>query len=227
MNTRPNSSEQATEEKVGREGVRGIKAIPAQIISYLLHPLFIPVMMVYALYKLAPVNFAHVPDVIRWRWLAMVSINTLLLPLLVVVLLKALGFIESIHMYRSKDRVIPLMASMIFYFWAYQVASGTDMPFVLKVLLLGNFWGIILVFMVSIFYKVSMHTSAAGSILGIVVVLMFLNPINMQVPLFAAMVIAGLVGTARLALGAHKPGEIWLGYAIGILVQIGAYFYLV
>lgn len=200
--------------------------IPAVIISYLLHPLFVPVLLVYAIYKLAPVNFAHVPEEIRWRWLAMVAINTLLLPLLCVLLLKALGFIESIRMHRLKDRVIPLIASMIFYFWAYQVAKGTDMPFILNVLLLGNFWGIILVFMVSIFYKVSMHTAASGSILGIVIVLMIINPINMQLPLFAALLIAGLTGTARLALNAHTPAEVWLGYAIGVAVQMGAYFYL-
>ncbi len=200
--------------------------IPAVIISYLLHPLFVPTTLVYVVYKLAPVNFAHIPEEIRWRWLAMVAINTLLLPFLCVLLLKALGFIESIQMHRLKDRVIPLIASMIFYFWAYQVAKGTDMPLVLKVLLLGNFWGIILVFMVSIFYKVSMHTAAAGGILGIVIVLMIINPINMQLPLFAALLIAGLTGTARLALKAHTPGEVWLGYCIGIAVQIVAYLYL-
>lgn len=201
--------------------------IPAVIISYLLHPLFVPVLMVYALFVLAPVNFAHVPQEIRWRWLAMVGINTLLLPLICVLLLKGLGFIESIQLRKPKDRIIPLIASMIFYFWAYQVAKGTDMPFVMKVLLLGNFWGIILVFLVSIFYKVSMHTAASGGILGIIIVLMIINPINMQLPLFAALLIAGLTGTARLALKAHTPGEVWLGYAIGILVQIAAYLYLI
>lgn len=201
--------------------------IPAVVISYLLHPLFVPLWLVFAVYRLAPVSFAHVPEEVKWRWLAMVAINTLLLPALCVLLLKALGFIESIRMHKLKDRVIPLIASMMFYFWAYQVAKGTNMPFVLNVLLLGNFWGIILVFMISIFYKVSMHTAAAGGMLGIVMVLMFINPINMQLPLFAALLIAGLVGTARLTLKAHTPAEVWLGYAVGVAVQVGAYFYLI
>ncbi len=84
-----------------------------------------------------------------------------------------------------------------------------------------------MIFMVNIFVKVSMHTTAAGGMLGLVIVLMIISPVNMAVPLFIALLIAGLVGTARLLLGAHKRGDVWLGYLIGIIVQVAAYFYLV
>jgi len=200
--------------------------IAALFISVVLHPLFMPTLLTYAVYLLAPVSFAAIPAGVFLRWLAMVAVNTLLLPLVCVLLLKGLGFIESIHMPRLKDRIIPLIAGMTFYFWAYQVAKGVDMPFIMNVLLLGNFWGIVLLFLVSIFYKVSMHTAAAGGMLGIVIVLMIINPINMQLPLFLALLAAGLAGTARLLLRAHTPGEIWLGYVIGIMAEIAAYLYL-
>jgi hypothetical protein len=216
----------APEETTGGPRPSAAVRFFATFISVVFHPLFIPTVMVFTLYKLAPVTFAAVPREIFVRWLAMVAINTLLLPLVLVFLLQRLGFIESIRMPRLKDRIIPLIGSMTFYFWAWQVAKGVQMPFVMNVLLLGNFLGIVLLFLVSIFYKVSMHTTAAGGILGIVIVLMILNPINMQLPLFAALLIAGLVGTARLALRAHTPGQIWLGYLIGLLAEIAAYLYL-
>jgi len=48
----------------------------------------------------------------------------------------------------------------------------------------------------------------------------------MMIPMFAALILAGIIGTARMILGAHQRGDIWLGYIIGILVQLGAYVYM-
>jgi hypothetical protein len=48
----------------------------------------------------------------------------------------------------------------------------------------------------------------------------------MILPLFIALVVSGLIGTSRLILGAHQRGDVWLGYIIGIVVQIAAYIYV-
>jgi membrane-associated phospholipid phosphatase len=115
---------------------------------------------------------------------------------------------------------------MTFYFWAYWVFKNTESPFILRVLLLGCFWGVITVFMINIFFKISMHTSATGSMIGILMIMMFLSPVNLVLPFFIALIIAGLIGTSRMILKAHYLGEIWAGYIIGILVQVAAYLYL-
>jgi membrane-associated phospholipid phosphatase len=57
-------------------------------------------------------------------------------------------------------------------------------------------------------------------------VLLIVNPINVVLPFMIAVIIAGIIGTARLILKAHLPGDIWLGYIIGILVQFLAYWYM-
>jgi hypothetical protein len=203
-----------------------ILRILAWIVSYAFHPVFMPTVMTIALYKLAPASFAGINTANFGKILLPIIINTLFFPLVATMLIKATGFIESIHMKTSKDRIIPLLASMIFYFWAYNVFKNIAAPHILKVLLLGCFWGVIAVFMVNIFMKISMHTAAAGSMIGILLVLMFTSSMNMVLPFFAALVIAGLIGTARMILGAHYKAEIWLGYIIGILVQVAAYLYL-
>ncbi|OSZ82103.1 hypothetical protein CAP35_02200 [Chitinophagaceae bacterium IBVUCB1] len=135
-------------------------------------------------------------------------------------------------MHDPKDRIIPLIGIMIMYFWIYHVANSISdpkdvpAPFILKVMLLGNFWGIILLFIINIFFKLSMHTSAAGGFLGVMIVLLLTNPVNMMLPLFVSLIVCGIIGTARLLLGAHKPAEVWWGYAIGILAQLAAYVYI-
>jgi hypothetical protein len=198
----------------------------AHALSFIFHPVFMPTLLVLILYRLSPTSFAGVPQENLGKWLVIVAINTIAFPLLTVALLKGLGFIQSIYMHDPKDRIIPLIGTMIFYFWAYNVFKNLETPFVLRTMLLGTFWGVILLFLINIFFKVSMHTSAAGNVLGLMIVLMMISPVNMLLPFFLSIIAAGIIGTARLALGAHKPSEIWLGYVLGILVQVAAYIYL-
>jgi hypothetical protein len=200
--------------------------VMATVVSYIFHPVFIPVLMTFVLFRLSPVQFAGIQEKNLGLLLIQVALHTAFFPLLTVLLLKGLGFIESIHLNNPKERIIPLMASMIFYFWAYWVFKNINSPFVLRVLLLGSFWGVITVFMISIFFKISMHTAGAGSIVGILAVLLSISPVNMAVPLFIAILLAGLIGTSRMILSAHVSSEIWLGYIVGFLVQVGAYWYL-
>lgn len=203
--------------------LRGI----ATALSYILHPVFMPLYMTLALYRLAPVSFTGVSDKDFIRMLAQIVQLTIFYPLLVVVLLKGLGFIKSILMHDPKERIVPLMATMIFYFWVYWVFRNTASPFILKVLLLGTFWGVIAIFMLNIFFKISMHATAAGSMIGILIVLMRTSPVNMVIPFFIALVVAGIMGTSRLILGAHRLNQVVAGYILGLLVMLTAYGFLV
>jgi hypothetical protein len=201
----------------------------ASIVSYICHPVFMPVIMAYTLLVLSPNSFAGTPPKTLGLWFINIGFTAVFFPLFSIALMKPLGFISSYHMPTAKERTIPLMTTMIFYFWVSHVFNsmpGVTIPLILKVLLLGNFWGIICLFMINIFTKISMHTAAAGGMIGILIVLMIVSPVNMVVPFFVGLVIAGIIGTARLVLGVHQKGDVWLGYIIGILVQIGAYIYM-
>jgi hypothetical protein len=207
--------------------------LAAELISYLFHPIFFPTIMALAIYLMVPSIFLGIPN--RFTGLLMISITVtaVLFPLFSVALMKPLGFIQSLHMKTAKERTIPLMTIMIFYFWVSHVFNSLPTesmkvtpPLALKVLLLGNFWGIIVLFIINIFTKISMHTAAAGGMIGIIFVLMVSTPVNMMLPLFAAIILAGIIGSARMLLGAHQRGDIWLGYIIGIAAQLGAYAYL-
>lgn len=200
----------------------------AHFISFICHPVFMPVAMTVILSRIAPAGFTGLAPK-QWGLLVIsIATSTLFFPLFAIMLMKPLGFISSYKMPTARERTIPLIAVMIFYFWISHVLNNMAgaIPQVLKVLMLGNFWGLILVFIANIFTRVSMHTSAAGGVIGIITILLFREPANMIVPLFVAIVVAGIIGTARLLLGAHQRGDVWLGYIIGIISQVGAYFYI-
>lgn len=196
----------------------------AKIISYIFHPVLMPTLMMLVLYRLSPVSFAGITNF--GLLVIQIAVATLLFPVVSTLLIKAVGFIESIHMENPKDRIIPLIASMTFYFWINHVMDNLHAPLIVHTLTLGAFWGIIAIFMINIFFKISMHTVAAGGVLGIMLVLTVISPVNLVPAFFVTLFIAGLVGTARLILGAHHRNEVWLGYIVGVLVQVGAYWYL-
>jgi hypothetical protein len=197
----------------------------ANIVSYVCHPVFMPTVMTFVLYKLSPTSFIGVKHFNML--LISIGLITIFFPLLSILLMKGLGFVESIQLHTAKDRIIPMIATMIFYFWAahvYDNVAGT--PLIVQVLLLGAFWEVIVLFMFNIFVKVSLHTGGAGGMIGVLIVLMITSPVNMTIPLFVAIIIAGIIGSARLILGAHIRGEIWAGYITGILMELAAYWYL-
>jgi len=203
--------------------------IGAKVISYLFHPVFMPLVMAGVLYLVSPNSFTGTPDRELLTWAGIIFYNTIFIPLVAILLMKALGFVKSLKMETAKERIIPLMATMIFYFWVSQVfdrRSDVVVPLVLKVLLLGNLWGIIILFLINIFTKISMHTAAAGGMIGILIILYITGHVNIAIPFFIALLLAGLIGSARMILHAHERGDVWLGYIIGILVQVGAYLYL-
>lgn len=220
-------------DDVGTATQRTLRAL-ATLVSFVFHPVFMPVVMILLVYKLAPVNFAGIPvgNAVQagslGNLLFIVGSLTIFFPLLAVLIMKGLGLVQTIEMHEQKDRILPLIAIMIFYFWANHVMGNLQPapPFVVRLLVLGSFWSVIALFMASIFFKISMHATAAGGMLGLFIALLFINPIDMRVPLFVALILSGVIGTARLLLRAHRPGEVWAGYAVGLAVQLGAYVYL-
>src|SRR5690606_29899354 len=87
--------------------------VPAKIVSYLFHPVYMPTVMAILVSYLNRSGFVAVSAAQRYQLWGNIGLNTIFFPVLSVLLLKALGFIDSIHMHKSKDRIIPLIATMI------------------------------------------------------------------------------------------------------------------
>lgn len=206
-------------------GSQKFKALTS-LLSVLLHPLFMPLLASLFLYYLMPESFAAYPSRTVSGWLGMMIINTVLFPLVLVLLLKGLGFVKSIYLRESKERIIPLIGTMIFYFWPYLVAKNVAAPLLARTLLLGNFWGIVLVFIATIFFKISMHTSALAAVLGFLTLMSFSAGRIFWAPLMLMFALLLIISWARCYSGAHSVREIIAGIVLGLLIPWAAYWYL-
>lgn len=200
----------------------------ANVFSYLLHPLFIPLLITLIAITALPEYFvAFKQNSVRFDYdklIFRVLVTCVLLPMLVVVLARALNFVDNVYLKDQRQRIIPYTATIIFYFWAFYAffREGVS-PAFFNAFFLGIFIAIIISFVVNSFIKISMHTVGWGGVIGFLLTLMWGMGMNVSVPLALAFLLAGIAGTARLVLNAHTTGEVYLGFFVGLAAQLIAY----
>lgn len=193
----------------------------AKIISIIFHPLFIPLYVTAFILYIYPYYFAGFDRSAHLKILMGVFINLCFFPALVVFLLWRLKFASGIQLKTQKDRIIPYAASLIFYFWAWQVFKNQpEMPRIFVQFLLGAFLSVCGAWMANIFIKISMHTTALGGMATFLLFMAFADSGAMGAYLCIAFIIAGIVGSARLLVSDHSYFEIYTGFSVGILCQV-------
>jgi nitrate reductase NapE component len=105
-----------------KEDKPGIAArIFGNFFSYLFHPVFVPLYIIFFLLYIHPSAFSGFSEQEKKQTVLIILLNLVLFPLITVLLLKAVGFIDSLYLRTQKDRIIPYIASGIFFFWGYTV----------------------------------------------------------------------------------------------------------
>lgn len=205
------------------EGFHPVLVVLGKIISIIFHPLFIPV-YISGLLIITPPYFLGFGKQEKMIALLRFFVMYSFFPLVTVSLLKGLGFVDSIFLRSRKERIIPFVACGIFYFWMWYVLRNQP-QFAREVieLALGIFIASSLGLMGNIYMKISMHGISMGLMVAFVGYLAMHNSGNLLPWLVLALLVAGLVCTARLLVSDHSPKEVYTGFFIGAISQIIAF----
>ena len=199
--------------------------IAAKVISYVFHPLFIPVYMgwffVYVL-RLFPGRDAWQQTVLILQFF----VSYTLLPLATVLIAKALGFIQTVFLKTQKDRIIPYMATMIYYFWMWYVSKNLSFPQETVMFSLAIFIATCFGVFFNTYLKVSMHGLSVGVVITLLIILSLNSSANFGPYLSVALFTAGLVCTARLINNDHQPVEVYTGLFLGSVSQLIAWAFV-
>jgi membrane-associated phospholipid phosphatase len=201
--------------------------IISKVLAYLFHPVFLPAMvMAFLLFVSGNAAFDVAPGN-EMKWWIIASYSSVLFPLLVTFLIWRLKFIDSMDMKTNKERYVPLIASMLFYFWVFWVfykdLQANDW---LLVFLLGNFVTVVICFLINITEKLSLHTAAFANLFTYALLLNISTGFQDLVLLAVAIVLIIIIPASRLALHAHSKREIFLGAFTGVLSAIIAYLFI-
>ncbi|MEI6817302.1 MAG: hypothetical protein WCL14_11880 [Bacteroidota bacterium] len=206
------------EQTAGEETPIFLK-IPAKIISILFHPLLMPVFGMFLLFHYKEYLEYSLPEKIEITVYKVVVATTLVFPILMTIVFKLKGTIETFEMKTLEERRFPFLFTAIFYMFGYYLLKKLGLPTLFYKVLLGATISVLLSVIVNLFWKISVHLIGIGGIIGTLLLLSQIVIIDIRLPLLIAIFIAGITGTARLILKEHSPAQLYIGFFIGFLSE--------
>ena len=200
----------------------------AHLLSYVFHPLFIPTYFFLYLMQVLPFEFVGITDWQLKMRLFSVAWLTAFFPAFAVFLLWRLKLSDSIFLRTQKERIIPYVITMFFYWWMYYLSRNfTDQPIALKFFYLGIFVASAIGMTVNNFMKVSLHAMGIAGITTSIILVSIFYPITNAIWVPLAIVLTALVISARLVVSDHSKKELVVGLFIGVFTQLAAYLWVV
>ena len=188
------------------------------LFSYIFHPIFIPAMA--ALFYLFFTDSEFTSQEKLFVFFQVVVV-TVLLPLLVFLLLKTAGNIDSIMLAKASQRKIPLLIHcfllIILVKKSITIDRYPELHFFLLAALLSTLLALILLFAN---IKASLHMISISSLTVFIIGLSlhFQNPNTVLITVL--LLLNGFVASSRLEMKAHTNTELILGFVLGVVPQL-------
>ncbi|MBN9296682.1 MAG: hypothetical protein J0I41_06710 [Filimonas sp.] len=199
----------------------------AKVISYIFHPLFIPsYIFIWLMYRF-PYEFSGLTGRMVLIRLLGAFWTTAFFPAFVVFLLWRLKFIQNIFLRNQKDRIIPYITTMFFYWWMWYLSrnfsQNQEQPIILKFFYMGIFLTTIFGLILNNFQKISMHAMGVAGAWTCVLLTCLTYKIHLGADLSIVTLITGIVCTSRMLIKEHSPNEVYTGLFVGIICQLIGY----
>jgi hypothetical protein len=186
----------------------------ARIISVIFHPVFMPLYGMLIIFS-AHTLFGFLPFSVKKILFSIVLLNNVFLPLSIIPYLKYRNQIKSWSMDTRRERILPLFIASVLYAATSYIIIRYPVPLFIKTYITGIFVISLALTAVNLWWKISVHATAIGSVTAMVVVLTFRMSSHLLWPVLVVFICSGLILSSRLKLNAHNPAEVWTGYLTG------------
>ncbi len=189
----------------------------SSVLSFILHPFMIPT---YAtiLFMYGSSAFSFLPLSVRQMITVNIIINTLVIPALAIYLLYRMGHLPNLGLKDRRSRVLPIIIVTICYGLAMYMMEDVMMIYVVRKFMLTAILALGCVFAVNFWWKISLHLTAMGGFVAMIFILNISKLMYSPLTLALAILMAGLLASARLQLGRHTPKQITAGFSCGFIV---------
>ncbi len=177
----------------------------------------------------APGAMRPLSEPMMFRVLLIVVATTFLLPLVSIGVLKISVLIKDFLLQDRQDRILPFLFVSLFYgitaYMFYQKLHINDLIFYMLASITAL---LLLLTAITFFWKISVHSAGLGGLTGILAGIASWHPgYDLLYPVVAAILLTGLVMSARLRLNEHRPAEVYAGAVLGFFVcYFTIYFFL-
>lgn len=192
----------------------------AWALSVALHPLIMPTVMFVIVTLFAPLATIPYSTEVMWQLTAAVFVTTFIVPLISITGMRLSKFIGSYRMTDRRERILPFIIIGSFYILStYLFISKNTVNPLLNTGLIAMTSVVVIVAIVTFFWKISVHSAAICGAIGFITALQAIYPHDsLLYPLLVLVLLAGAVMSSRLYLKSHRPAEVYVGGGVGFAV---------
>jgi len=189
----------------------------ATFLTYLLHPLLAPIAGIFILTRSGTYIADLNPELISLITLIVITL-TLVLPVCMIPFYLYFRMIRQISIPEKHERLIPMVITLVAYLGAWFLIRRLPVSQLYGRFLLGACLSLLIVVAVSFYWKISLHMTGLGGLVGLVLALSRKLGVELMVVLLLLIILSGLAGFARLQLNAHSKSQVLAGFLIGLTV---------
>lgn len=190
----------------------------ARVISAIFTPFSIPflaflILFLFSYLRIMPIQYKLIV-------LGVVYCFTILMPTLTIFLFRKINGFSPENLGERKRRFMPFLLTITSYVFCLVMMHRLNIPWYMTGIILAALIMMVICIVVNLKWKLSEHMAGVGAIVGGLVSFSALFGYNPVWWLCLFILIAGVLGTARIILQHHTLGEVLVGFAVGLICSL-------
>ena len=190
----------------------------ARVISAIFTPFSIPflaflILFLFSYLRIMPIQYKLIV-------LGVVYCFTILMPTLTIFLFRKINGFSPEDLGERKRRFMPFLLTITSYVFCLVMMHRLNIPWYMTGIILAALIMMVICIVVNLKWKLSEHMAGVGAIVGGLVSFSALFVYNPVWWLCLFILIAGVLGTARIILQHHTLGEVLVGFAVGLICSL-------
>jgi len=191
----------------------------AQILSVVLHPILMPTYALLMIFGQSTYFASTVSPAHKFELFTIIILNTLVLPVMTSYILVRRKWIKSFEMQKREERMMPYFLNLMLLLSSAYLINKLNLPKVFFQLTLGAAAAVSIAIVINMKWKISIHMIGIGGLIGTFFGLSTFLLVDLRMLIILFLLVAGLLGAARLSLSAHSPAQIYTGFLVGFLCE--------
>ena len=187
----------------------------ARITSIVFTPFSIPFLAFLVLFLFSYLRI--MPILYKGIVLGIVYCFTIVTPTITIFLFRKINGFARQELSERKKRYVPILLTIISYVFCLLMMRKLNIPWYMTGIIFVSLVISIICILVNLKWKLSEHMAGMGGIIGGLVSFSALFSYNPVVWLCLFILIAGILGSARIVLGHHTLGEVLSGFVVGLV----------
>lgn len=187
--------------------------LTARIMSMVFTPFYLPLIGLVALFIFSYMSL--LPLAYKLPMLLTVYLFTVVMPSLLIHLYRRFQGWTSRELGKKERRIVPYIISILCYFGCFFFMEYRNTPRVISIIVVVALVIQMVCAIINVWWKISTHTAAIGGVAGALVSYSIAFAFNPLWWLCLVLLLAGVVGTARMILRQHTLPQVVMGFVVG------------